>query len=51
MCRTRSRSSSPTSARYVVRPRAHVRAVNVPVLFTHHFRVVSDETGALMGAL
>lgn len=28
-----------------------LRAVKVPVLLTHHFRMVSEETGALMGAL
>lgn len=26
-------------------------AVKVPVLFTHHFRLVEEETGALMGAI
>jgi hypothetical protein len=26
-------------------------SVNVPVLLTHHFRVVDEATGALMGAL
>jgi hypothetical protein len=26
-------------------------AVNVPVLFTHHFRLVDEDTGFLMGAL
>ena len=25
-------------------------SVKVPVLFTHHFRTVDDESGALMGA-
>jgi pimeloyl-ACP methyl ester carboxylesterase len=28
-----------------------LRSVKVPVLFTHHFRRVDEETGALMGAL
>ena len=28
-----------------------LRSVKVPVLFTHHFRNVDDETGLLMGAL
>ena len=28
-----------------------LRAVKVPVLFTHHFRQVDEHTGVLMGAL
>jgi pimeloyl-ACP methyl ester carboxylesterase len=27
-----------------------LRAVKVPVLFTHHFRTIDEKTGALMGA-
>ena len=27
-----------------------LRAVKVPVLFTHHFRIVDEATGVLMGA-
>jgi hypothetical protein len=28
-----------------------LRSVKVPVLFTHHFRMVHEPTGALMGAI
>ena len=27
-----------------------LQSVKVPVLFTHHFRMIDDPTGALMGA-
>ena len=27
-----------------------LRSVKVPVLFTHHFRMIDEATGALMGA-